>query len=317
MSEGITPELAEKILAADDRNLVEKVKAGATLNASERKRLVTIREQQQKPATGEPERTAAPSLFSPEEMESTPGQLSLFGECELQEVKGLSTGEGLRKRDPNLYAMVTRLLGQDAPIREIKRLTGLHHRTIQAVREREGECIDTMRKSLGRRALRTAALAIERLEEKIMEGDVKAGELAMSAGILIDKGQILTGGVTARTETIQSERIEDKLTSLLAGLPTADAILIETATEPIYTPENPAQCAPPTARPPEPTNLVTVDVESNVFLSTSDLTATLTATLTEVSPESTPAGEGGVEKSEGGVSVCFRFGLWGILCKGA
>ena len=98
-----------------------------------------------------------------------------------------------------------------------------------AVREREGETIDTLRKSLGRRALRTAVLAVETLEERIMSGDIKSGELAMTAGILIDKGQVLTGGVTSRTESVQSERIEDRLKDLLGGLPEADAAVIEDA----------------------------------------------------------------------------------------
>jgi hypothetical protein len=156
-----------------------------------------------------------------------PGQLSFFSEGQEMEIKGLSTGEGLFQRDRRLYSMVVHLLGQDAPIREIKRLTGLHHRTIMAVREREGETIDTLRKSLGRRALRTAALAVEALEEKIISGTIKAGELAMTAGILIDKGQVLTGGVTARTEAIRPESVEDTLRAALEALPSADARVIE------------------------------------------------------------------------------------------
>jgi hypothetical protein len=155
------------------------------------------------------------------------GQLSFFTEHEELAVRGLSTGEGLFKRDPRLYRAVVRLLGQDAPIREIMRLTELHNRTIQAVREREGETIDTIRKSIGKRALRTAALAIESLEEKIMAGQAKAGELAMAAGILIDKGQVLTGGVTQRTETIAAERVEDQLRQMLEALPQAEVIEAE------------------------------------------------------------------------------------------
>jgi hypothetical protein len=151
------------------------------------------------------------------------GQLSFFSDQEESRIKGLSTGEGLFKRDPRLYQLTVKLLGQDAPIREIMRITGLHNRTIQAVREREGETIDTLRKSLGARALRTATLAIESLEEKILEGFVKPGELAMAAGILIDKGQVLTGGVTARMETLAGEKVEDRLKDLLASIPVADA----------------------------------------------------------------------------------------------
>jgi hypothetical protein len=165
------------------------------------------------------------------------GQLSFFSREDDNQIKGLSTGEGLFNRDRRMYELVVHLLGQDAPIREIMRLTGLHNRTIQAVREREGETIDTLRKALGRRALRTAVLAVETLESKIISGDIKAGELAMTAGILIDKGQVLTGGVTARTERVEGERVEDRLKDLLAGLPSADAHLITTGI-------GPGKCSP-------------------------------------------------------------------------
>jgi hypothetical protein len=179
-----------------------------------------------------------PALETPQlPMSIDGGQLSFFSGQEENQIRGLSTGEGLFSRDRRMYELVVHLLGQDAPIREIMRLTGLHNRTIQAVREREGETIDTLRKALGRRALRTAVLAVETLESKIISGDIKAGELAMTAGILIDKGQVLTGGVTARTERIDGEKVEDRLKDLLAGLPSADAHLITTGI-------GPGKCSP-------------------------------------------------------------------------
>lgn len=148
------------------------------------------------------------------------GQLSFFSAEEEQEViKGLSTGEGLYRRDPVLYRMVVRLLGQDAPIREIKRLTGLHHRTIQAVREREGGTIDTLRKALGAKALQTASLVVESIEQMIVDGNVKAGEAGLLFNFLVDKGQVLTGGVTSRTESIVTESVQDKLQAALDAMP--------------------------------------------------------------------------------------------------
>jgi hypothetical protein len=181
----------------------------------------------QAPAMSNPD--SLPALETPQlPLSVDGGQLSFFSREEENEVAGLSTGQRLFERDRRLYDITVHLLGQDAPIREIKRITGLHHRTIMAVRENEGETIDTLRKSLGRRALRTAVLAVETLEERIMSGDIKSGELAMTAGILIDKGQVLTGGVTARTERVEGERVEDRLKDLLAGLPSADATLITT-----------------------------------------------------------------------------------------
>lgn len=171
----------------------------------------------------------APMLLPVEASPAPAAPFSFFSEEEEHQIRGLSTGEGLRKRDPLLYNIVVRLLGQDAPIREIKRLTGLHHRTISAVREREGETIDTLRKSLGERALRTAALAIERMEDQIVNGSAKLGELAMAAGILVDKGQVLTGGVTSRTERVEADSVEDRLRNMLSQIPAADVTEIQPA----------------------------------------------------------------------------------------
>ena len=140
---------------------------------------------------------------------------------------GVSTGERLLRDRPDLYRITVQLLGQGTGIREIKRLTGLHHRTIEAVQLREGATIDTHRKELGARALKVAALGVELLEEKISAGDIKAGELSMAVGILIDKGQVLTGGVTARVEKIEQAQVAAGLERMLDDLPVIDAEVLE------------------------------------------------------------------------------------------
>jgi len=140
---------------------------------------------------------------------------------------GVSTGERLLSQRPDLYRITVQLLGQGTGIREIKRLTGLHHRTIEAVQLREGATIDTHRKDLGARALKVAALGVELLEEKIAAGDIKAGELSMAVGILIDKGQVLTGGVTARVEKIEQSQVAAGLERMLDDLPVIDVELVQ------------------------------------------------------------------------------------------
>jgi hypothetical protein len=139
---------------------------------------------------------------------------------------GVSTGERLLAQRPELYRIAVQLLGQGTGIREIKRLTGLHHRTIEAVMLREGATIDTHRKELGARALKVAALGVELLEEKISAGDIKAGELSMAIGILVDKGQVLTGGVTARVEKIEQAQVAAGLERILDELPVIDAEIV-------------------------------------------------------------------------------------------
>lgn len=140
---------------------------------------------------------------------------------------GASTGERLMSQRPDLYRITVQLLGQGTGVREIKRLTGLHHRTIEAVMIREGSTIDTHRKLLGARALKVAALGVERLEEIIADGSIKPGELSMAVGILIDKGQVLTGGVTARVEKVEQSQVAAGLERMLDDLPVIDAEIVE------------------------------------------------------------------------------------------
>ena len=155
------------------------------------------------------------SLFSEEEMALEKVGSPVF--------TGASTGERLISQRPDLYRITVQLLGQGTGIREIKRLTGLHHRTIEAVMIREGQTIDTHRKELGARALKVAAMGVERLEEIIADGAIKPGELSMAVGILIDKGQVLTGGVTARVEKIEQSQVAAGLERMLDDLPVIDA----------------------------------------------------------------------------------------------
>ena len=135
---------------------------------------------------------------------------------------GVSTGERLIRDRPDVYQAIVYLLGQGTGIREIKRITGVHHRTIEAVMVREGQTIDTARKELGARALRVAAMGVERLEEIIADGNIKPGELSMAVGILTDKAQLLTGGVTSRVEKVEQSQVAAGLERMLDDLPVID-----------------------------------------------------------------------------------------------
>lgn len=132
------------------------------------------------------------------------------------------TGERLATQRPEIYREVVTYLGQGMGIREICRRLRVHHRTVQAVSIREGQTIDTMRRELGARALGLAGLAMERLEEQITGGTIKPGELAMTVGILVDKGQVLTGGVTGRVERIERHHVEKELEAFLAEVETVE-----------------------------------------------------------------------------------------------
>ena len=139
---------------------------------------------------------------------------------------GVSTGERLHNQHPDVYQRVVNMLGQGASIREIKRQLGVHHRTVQAVAIREGQTIDTLRRELGARSLGVAGLALEALEERIIGGGVKPAELSMAVGILVDKGQLLTGGATGRVEKIERHQIEREIDAFLGEVETIEGEII-------------------------------------------------------------------------------------------
>jgi hypothetical protein len=53
----------------------------------------------------------------------------------------------------------------------------------------------------------------------------------MAVGILIDKGQVLTGGVTARVEKVEQSQVAAGLERMLDDLPVIDAELVDDAPE--------------------------------------------------------------------------------------
>lgn len=152
---------------------------------------------------------ATPSLFSEEEMGS-----EYIGDPKR---KGQYTAEELFQERPEIYREIVRLLaGREVSIRGIKRVCKVHHCTIRAVSSREGETIDTLRLSMGRRALEVGALLIEEIEEDIVQGKLKPGEKSFALVALVDKGQVLTGGATARIDNINEAPEKDRFEGWLA-----------------------------------------------------------------------------------------------------
>ncbi len=218
---------------------------------------------------------------------------------------GVSTGVRLLNQRPDLYRITVQLLGQGTGIREIKRLTGLHHRTIEAVMTREGQTIDTARKELGARALRVAAMGVERLEEIIADGNIKPGELSMAVGILTDKAQLLTGGVTSRVEKIESAQVAAGLEKMLDDLPVIDAELVP-ETNPVGENLSPiaALPAPDLTASEDPVLDQLSDEQSDVYatsVSVDEETATSSATEpAPKSPRKSPASKAKAYRSKEG-----------------
>ena len=143
---------------------------------------------------------------------------------------GASTGERLKDQRPDLYRIVVQLLGQGSGVREIMRITGLHNKTIAAVREREGVSIDTLKKVHAAGHSMVVELGIELTEEAFTQGTIhgepvklKLGDIAMATKLHFDMKQILTGGVTARVEKIEQSQVAAGLERMLDDLPVIDA----------------------------------------------------------------------------------------------
>ena len=147
---------------------------------------------------------------------------------------GASTGERLYRDRPELYRIVVQLLGQGNGIREIMRITGLHNKTITAVREREGTSIDTLKKVHASGHSMVVELGIELAEEAFTQGTIhgvpvklKLGDIAMATKLHFDMKQILSGGVTARVERVEQSQVAAGLERMLDDLPVIDAELVE------------------------------------------------------------------------------------------
>lgn len=210
----LSADIATKVLEANIRNIVEKVKAGGTLNASER----AIMESAAQPKTplqeSEAASSAAPFLFSEAEIG-----------LEKLEAAGEFTGERLLARRPDAYRAVVRMAAEGLSISATARALGVSRNTIAAVREREGFTIEQDKKELLRDVRRAARLSVERAIELIPTIN-SAKDAAIVAAVMVDKGQLLSGEATSRIEKVEAS--EDKLREMLASLPVLEAEVVQT-----------------------------------------------------------------------------------------
>jgi hypothetical protein len=228
---------------------------------------------------------SAPSLFSVAEM--------LWEKVGKPEFTGSSTGERLHEQNPELYRIVKHLLGQGSGIREIMRITGLHHRTIMAVRTREGETIDTLRRRMAEGHFSVAELGVELLEEAFTHGTIhgepvkmKVGEIAMAAGVATDKGQNLSGGITSRIEHVQGPTVDDYMRMISGKVIEAEVVPIGFEGE-----EAPQKEADPVAAvQAEPLEVAAAGAESGLVLALPAAAAVPTGSPENPSPSDEQSG---------------------------
>lgn len=139
----------------------------------------------------------------------------------------LSAREGLR--DGILSALAEGAVGS----RRIARIFGVSREAVRALRMRaiQSGDLDQVKQQLGRSYIALADAARERIVDEIDE--MPRQSLPIIMGIATDKGQLLTGGVTARVERLDGLTAES-VNALIDALPI----------EAVCTPVEPAGAAP-------------------------------------------------------------------------
>jgi hypothetical protein len=96
-------------------------------------------------------------------------------------------------RNAGKYRAIVSALGEGLGIRQIARAFGVSHHTVAAIRERDAALVATEKEQMGRKFMRLARLAAERLEEALVNDQITPGQLPVAVGILADKSLMWTG----------------------------------------------------------------------------------------------------------------------------
>lgn len=144
--------------------------------------------------------------------------------AESLEKRGIYDTTRLRERKPEVYQAAVLCLGKGVSAKTTGELLGLDIRTVNAVLEvAEAEGSITPYKSRTVAQLRgIIGLGLDGLMEKAAKGQLSAIDLA----VLIDKLELLSGGVTARVEQVTS-READEVGQFYAGLRQRAGMVLE------------------------------------------------------------------------------------------
>ena len=164
------------------------------------------------------------------------GQLALFSEEEIEKLLvsrevavRKHTGAGLRATDPARYMEVCAALADGSETyRQIAARLHVSRNLIRAVAE-QAENVDPLKKRIARRARGLASLCIERLTEIVLDDSSKiaARDLAIVAGVAIDKSQVLTGEPTNITESLRAVPSASQFEGQWDELRQAEDVVIE------------------------------------------------------------------------------------------
>jgi hypothetical protein len=129
---------------------------------------------------------------------------------------------------PDVYASVVKLLAEGNSPGKVNRITCIDKDIIRRIREQHPETLEVMKTATLVKISEAKLEAAERLVDELHE--IPIDRLAITFGILVDKGQLLSGEATSRHEVMSAPSRED-LAKALAALPSAQARVVESAEE--------------------------------------------------------------------------------------
>lgn len=123
-----------------------------------------------------------------------------------------------------LRAAILGAVAEGQGTRRVSQAFGVSREVVRALRRQALESgeLDQHKQSIGLDALALARECIGRIRDEIEE--MPRQSLPIIAGVMVDKAQILTGGVTARVEHVQAPSHAD-LNSWLETLPRVEPVL--------------------------------------------------------------------------------------------
>jgi hypothetical protein len=112
------------------------------------------------------------------------------------------------KLDKEKRAKVKELLEQHIPWKSIKTLTKCGDSMILSVRDEMVKDGFDEDRELSIKLGRISAMALEKLEGQIMDGEVKPRDLSVVSAVSLDKRLLLSGRATSRVEHVRSDTAE-------------------------------------------------------------------------------------------------------------
>jgi hypothetical protein len=129
---------------------------------------------------------------------------------------------------PRVHEQIMVMLANGHSPAKVHRWTGIEVDVVRRIRDLHPETLDQIKRTLAV----NLAEAAQKLSERLIEDAdlLPPGEIAKALAIAVDKHQLLSGGVTARTEH-RTVPTPEELQAMFEALPMANAELIKDKTD--------------------------------------------------------------------------------------